>query len=140
MFDFFKRHKKPESSTENIHEVASVHDAENIPVIDYSKLTGTDFEFLIRGHIEISTENFDKIMAPSSFSCIKTLKDNWLYYQVGEDEFSYSFEPPGIQMTFNDAISYQKAKAIADEVIENIRHTGQNADLQILSKNILYSF
>jgi hypothetical protein len=38
------------------------------------------------------------------------------YYQVDKDEFSYSWEMPGIQMTFNPEITYLKAKQIADEV------------------------
>jgi len=39
------------------------------------------------------------------------------------DEFRYSWQKPGIQMTFDDAISFQKAKKIADEVIENCKNT-----------------
>ena len=55
-------------------------------------------------------------------------------YKVGQDEFSYSVEEPGIQMTFNKEINFDKAKKIGDEVISNIIATGQQAELLILDK------
>ncbi|MBK9256913.1 MAG: hypothetical protein IPM42_15635 [Saprospiraceae bacterium] len=100
---------------------------------------GEDFEFLIVGDIEIFSD-FDNIMTPNSFEWIKTIKNDWDYYIVGQDEFSYSVEEPGIQMTFNKEISFEKAKQIADEVIANIIATGQKAELTILDKKNLYRF
>jgi len=89
--------------------------------MDKSKLTGKDFEFLLTpSNIEVSNEDFDSIMTPDSMEWIKVSKNNWQYYQVGEDEFSYSFEPPGIQMCFNNEISYAKAKQVADEVAKKL--------------------
>jgi len=58
---------------------------------------GNNFEFLIKGDIDISNENFDQIMSPVSFNCKKLARDSWTYYQIGNDEFSYSFEPPGFR-------------------------------------------
>jgi len=104
-----------------------------------SELTGKDFEFLIVGDINIST-NYDSIMTPNTFEWVKTIKDGWPYYQVGLDEFSYSVEDPGIQMTFNKEIQYKKAKQIADEIIANILETGQKAELVILDKSKVYRF
>ncbi len=79
-------------------------------------------------------------MTPVSFEWTKTTKNDWTYYQVGEDEYSYSWEMPGIQMTFNESIPYRKAKRIADEVVENIRATGQAAELVTLDKTKVYRF
>ena len=107
---------------------------------DRSKWTGKNFEFLITGDLEIMAENHDEIMTPNSFEWTKIEKDNWPYYKVGQDEFSYSWEPPGIQMAFNDDITFQKAKNIADEIIENIQKTGQFAELVILESGKIYKF
>lgn len=127
LFNFFKRNskeKKPPLET----------------TVDRTFWTGKDFEFLITGDIDVPAETYDSIMTPHSFEWIKIEKNNWTYYQVGQDEFSYSWEMPGIQMTFNDAIFFQKAKKIADEVIENIKGLGQVAELLILEKTKVYRF
>jgi hypothetical protein len=79
-------------------------------------------------------------MTPNSLKWKKILKNGWEYYQVGQDEFSYSFEEPGIQITFNKEISFSKAKIIADEVITNINETGQKAELLVLDKKQVHGF
>lgn len=99
---------------------------------DKSKLRGKDFEFLITGDIEIPADEFDAIMTPNSFAWTKADNNGWPYYQVEQDKFSYSWETPGIQMSFNDDITYEKAKAIADEIVENIKRAGQTAELEIV--------
>ena len=71
-------------------------------------------------------------------SGMKINKNDWTYYQVGQDEYSYSWEMPGIQMTFNESIPFQKAKKIADEIVEKIRATGQDAELMTLDKTKVY--
>jgi hypothetical protein len=43
-------------------------------------------------------------------------------------------------MTFNKGISFEKAKKIADEVIKNIRATGQEAELIMLDNSKVYRF
>ena len=122
LFDFFRRKKKSDRP------------------VDKSQWTGKDFEFLITGNIVISESDFDKIMTPRSFEWIKVSKNGWTYYQIGQDEFSYSWEIPGIQMTFNESMPYQKAKKIADEVVENIKGTGQSAELVTIDKTKVYRF
>lgn len=99
--------------------------------VDRSNWTGQDFEFLIVGNINVFAD-FDNIMTPNSFEWSKTVKNDCQYYQIGPDEFSYSIEEPGIQMSFNNEIAFKKAKKIVDEVIENINATGQVAELLIL--------
>ena len=105
-----------------------------------SAWTGADFEFLLSGDLDISKEDYDKIMTPKSFEWNKIIKDDWPYYQIGQDEFSYSWEEPGIQMTFNNEITFEKAKRIADEIIQNIETTGQDVELIILNKENIYRF
>ncbi|WP_153795813.1 hypothetical protein [Foetidibacter luteolus] len=109
---------------------------------DTSKLKGRDFEFLISpADIEIKNEDFDRIMTPDSFPWTKTIKKNWLYYKVGMDEFSYSWEAPGIQMIFNEEIKFEKAKLIADEVsLKLSNYSGQKVQLIIIPKDKLISF
>ena len=69
--------------------------------MEASKLTGKDFEFLIMpGDIETKAENFDDLMTPDSIKWTKSIRNDRAYYQVGADEFYYSWEPPGIQMVF----------------------------------------
>ena len=119
--------------------LSATTDNDESTIIDRTGLTGENFEFLIIGDIDIFSD-FDNIMTPNSFEWIKTIKDNWNYYQVGEDEFSYSIEEPGIQMTFNNEIIFGKAKIIADEIIANITATGQKAELIILDKKNTYRF
>lgn len=107
---------------------------------DMLEWTGKDFEFLIVGDIHIPDEHYDKIMTPNSFEWTKNRRDGWPYYQVGGDEFTYSWEMPGIQMTFNDSISFAKAKIIVDEVVANLKAVGQHVELQIIDSTKLYQF
>ncbi|PHS01823.1 MAG: hypothetical protein COA80_01780 [Leeuwenhoekiella sp.] len=77
-------------------------------------------------------------MTPNSIEWEKIIKDNWPFYVVGEDEFSFSWEISGIQFTFNKEVKYEKAKMIADEIVENINLIGKKAELIILEKNKIY--
>ncbi len=93
--------------------------------------TGKDFEFLITpGDIEIKSEDFDDLMTPDSMPWTKVLKNERTCYQVGVDEFSYSREMPGIQMTFNAEITFEKARQIVEEVANKlIKYTGQEIEV-----------
>ncbi|SDX58722.1 hypothetical protein [Aequorivita viscosa] len=108
--------------------------------VDRTNWTGENFEFLITGVDEIPNEEYDRIMTPNSFEWKKVIKDEWPFYVVGEDEFSFSWEIPGIQFTFNKEVKYEKAKKIADEIIENIKSIGQKAELLTLESNKVYKF
>ena len=119
-------------------QTATTSDSEPT-IIDRVGWTGENFEFLIVGDIDVFSD-FDSIMTPNSFKWTKINKEDWDYYQVGHDEFSYSVEEPGIQMTFNKEILFDKAKKIADEVIVNINATGQKAELIILDNKNVYPF
>ncbi|MES2213029.1 MAG: hypothetical protein V4490_07850 [Pseudomonadota bacterium] len=110
------------------------------PQPNMSGWKGRDFEFLIVGDIQISNEEFDEIMTPNSMHWSKFEKNGWPHYKVDEDDFNYSWEMPGIQMTFNDEISFDKARMIADEVVANIKATGQNAELQIIDSTKVNQF
>lgn len=105
--------------------------------VDRTGWTGEDFEFLIVGDIDVFSD-FDNVMTPNSFEWSKISKNNWDYYQVGQDEFRYSVEETSIQMTFNKEILFDKAKKIGDEVIANIIATGQDAELLILDNKKVY--
>ncbi len=129
IFNFFKKKKPIDQQTEN-----------RKTEVDKSLWLGKNFEFLIRGEIELTPENHDEIMTPNTIVWQKIMKDDYPYYKVGEDEFSYSWEMPGIQMTFNPEIKYAKAKKIADEVMENLNNAGQSAELVELQSNTVYSF
>ena len=107
---------------------------------DRSQWTGKDFEFLITGDIDIPAADYDQIMTPNTFQWKKVSRDNWYYYLVGEDEFTYSWEIAGIQMTFNKEIKFEKAKRIAEEVISNIKAVGQEAELVVLNSSTVYRF
>lgn len=107
--------------------------------IDDSKLAlcGRDFEFLIRGEVKLPNKNWEEILTPNSMSWEKIIRDDWPFFRIGSDEFSYSWEMSGIQMTFNAEITYEKARKIADEVINNLRRLGQNPELvEIFSDEI----
>lgn len=107
-----------------------------------TELTGKDFEFLITpGDIMIKAEDFDQVMTPDSMEWKKVNKDDWDYYEVGPDEFSYSWEMPGIQMTFNDEMPFVKAKAIAGEIVSKLaRYTGRNIELIVIETNELTAY
>lgn len=107
---------------------------------DKANRTGKDFEFLITGEIEIPTDKFNDIMTPKSYPSKLVIHDKEYYYEIDGDRLYYSWEPPGIQMTFNPEISYTKAKQIADEIIKNILATGQQAELLELDSDHLYRF
>ena len=129
IFDFFKKKKPavPPTPPED-------------PAVDRSGWTGRDFEFMITGDLHIPDEDYDRIMTPNTLGWCKVHKDDWYYYQVAGDEYTYSWEMPGIQMIFNDEITYGKARQIADEVLENIRSTGQKAELLVLDSTKNYFF
>ena len=133
-----------EKPTEKITEKTTVETErkaeKNTENINRTNWTGENFEFLITGVDEIPKEKYDTIMTPNSFEWKKVIKDDWPFYVVGEDEFSFSWEIPGIQFTFNKEVKYEKAKKIADEIIENINSIGQKAELIILEKNKIYRF
>ena len=112
-------------------------------MLDRTNLTGRDFEFLIihPDELEINGDIFDKLMTPDNISWTKISKDNWYYYVVGQDEFTYSWEPPGIQMTFNDDIIYDKAKDIAEQVVTKLKNfSGLDIDLVFIDKQQLIKF
>ena len=108
--------------------------------LDKVNRTGKDFEFLITGDIEIPNDKFNDIMTPNSYPSILVMLDRGYYYEIEGDRVYYSWEPPGIQMTFNQEIPYSKAKQIADEVVNNILATGQHAELLELDSSQLYQF
>jgi len=114
---------------------------DNVPV-DKSELTGIDFEFLITpSDIDIKAEDFDNIMTPDSFNWTKTIRDGWQFYQIDNDEFSYSWELPGIQMTFNKTIKYNKAKLIADQVVTKIeKYTKKEIQLIFITTDKITRF
>ncbi|WP_425077858.1 hypothetical protein [Psychroserpens sp. S379A] len=132
IFNFQKGKKK----SKNINSKAKTESES----VDRTNWTGENFEFLIIGVDEIPNEEYDRIMTPKTFDCKKVIKDEWPFYIVGEDEFSFSWEIPGIQFTFNKEVKYEKAKKIADEIIENLNSIGQNAELLILESNKVYRF
>lgn len=97
------------------------------------------FEFLITGDIDLSFD-WDEVMTPNNFLWSKLERNGWHYYVVDGDEICYSVEPPGIQMVFNKEMPFEKAKLIADDVMSNIKLTGQDAELSILRTDIIYGF
>jgi len=129
LFDFFRKRNVTDKT------VSSTDGNQN-----KSQWTGKDFEFLITGDIDIPATDYDQIMTPNTFQWKKINRNDWYYYQVGEDEFTYSWEMPGIQMTFNKEILFEKAKQIADEVIDNIKAAEQEAELVVLNNSNIYRF
>jgi len=126
--------------TEKVIRKSNVKTETNNENIDRTNWTGENFEFLITGVDEIPNEEYDRIMTPNTFEWRKVIKDEWPFYKVGKDEFSFSWEIPGIQFTFNKEVKYEKAKKIADEIIENINSIGQKAELLTLESNKIYKF
>lgn len=99
-----------------------------------------EFEFLITGDVDIPTERFFFLMTPTSTPVTKQERDGWIYFQVDGDEFSYSWEEPGIQMVFNKEATFAKAKLIADEVVEKLKVAGYEVNLLVLDNSTVYRF
>jgi hypothetical protein len=99
--------------------------------VDKSSWTGKDFYFLITGMVQLQKEEYDKIMTPTTFEWSR-LSTKWPIYNVGKDEYGFSFEKSGIEMTFSEKIEFSKAKQIANEIIENICSTGQKVELHVV--------
>ncbi|CDN75359.1 hypothetical protein [Elizabethkingia anophelis] len=139
IFNFWRKNKKNELE---FSQKKSDENSDNkmLETNIKTEFNNGEFEFLIRGEIELDSENWEQILTPNSFKTEKILRNDWFYFKVDNDEFSYSFEEPGIQMTFNNEMDFKKAKKIADEVIEKIKSTGQNAELEILNKSKIYKF
>lgn len=96
-------------------------------------VTDEIIEFLITPpDLEVSSDQFDHLMTPDSEPWTKGLKNNWPYYQIGEANLTYSWEPPGIQMAFSGNITRQKAKKIAEEVVAKLR-IYTDLDLQLIT-------
>lgn len=109
-----------------------------------SSVTVTDeiIEFLITpSDIEVSPDQFDHLMTPDSEPWTKGLKNNWPYYQIGEANLIYSWEPPGIQMAFSGNISFLKAKGIADEIVAKLAaYTSLDVELIVIPGNQVIQF
>lgn len=105
-----------------------------------SSWTGKDFEFLIAGEIDIAPEDYERVLTPNSFEWRKIERENCTYYHIDNDEYSCSLEEPGIQLSFNEEIPFKKARQIANEVVDNIKATGQYAELVVLKKSTVYRF
>ncbi len=98
IFYIVKRNKKNKDSLSLNNQENQNKEFKNKPkIIDKKDWTGKNFEFLITGDITIPNSDFDRIMTPNSFNWEKIKKNNWIYYKVGKDEYSFSFEIPGIQ-------------------------------------------
>ncbi|WP_290796517.1 hypothetical protein [Flavihumibacter sp. UBA7668] len=121
------------------HFFTSSNSRQNITPDNISYPPGK-FEFLICGEIELSPEQFTRLMMPVSFQVKQVERNELVYFQADGDEFSYSCEPPGIQMTFNDECTYQKARKIADEVVHNLTIAGFSAELIVLDNSKIYKF
>jgi hypothetical protein len=98
------------------------------------------FEFLITGDIELTSEQFETLLVPASFQIQKVERNGWGYFEASGDEFSYSWELPGIQMTFNKECSFQKAKQIADEVVQKLNAAGFDAELIVIDNSQIIKF
>ena len=110
---------------------------------DYSEfqgLFGKDFEFLLEGDFSFKDSEFDLIMTPDSLKWEKIYRNDWAYYKVGNDQFSYSLEPPGYQMTFNEEISFDKALIIAKEIINKIKQKKKKVKLVVFKSGDIYSY
>ena len=105
--------------------------------VDKSKWTGKDFHFLITGIVQLDKEDYDKIMTPTSFKWSR-LSNKLPVYNVGKDEYGFSFEKSGIEITFSDTIEFSKAKQIADEIVKNICSTGQKVELHVVANSKVY--
>jgi len=103
-------------------------------------LSSGQFEFLITGDIELTSEQFENLLMPSSFQIQKVERNGWVYFHASGDEFSYSWELPGIQMTFNKECSFQKAKQIADEVVQKLNAAGFDAELAKIDNSQITKF
>jgi len=101
-------------------------------------MTGKDFEFLITpGDLEIKRDDFDNLMTPDSLQWTKVSKNDKTFYQVGKDEFSYSTDKSGIQMTFNHEITFEKARQIVEEVSNKLtQYTGKEINVLFVSIDI----
>jgi len=109
-----------------------------LPVSDTEEI----IEFLITPpDLEISPDQFDHLMTPDSEPWTKGLKNNWPYFQIGEANLTYSWEPPGIQMLFTGNITTQKAKKIADEVVAKLSaYTDPDVQLITIHGNQIIQF
>lgn len=98
-------------------------------------MTGKDFEFLITpGNLEIKPEDFDVLMTPDSLPWTKASKSDRTWYQVDQDEFSYSRNDRGIQMVFNPGIRFEKARQIVEEVETKLKtYTGKEIEVMFIS-------
>jgi hypothetical protein len=104
--------------------------------------SGKDFEFLITpADIEIQPEDFDNLMTPDSMAWTKVVKNEWIYYQVDEDEYKYSWEMPGIQMSFNAEMTFEKARQIVEEVAHKLTtYTGREIEVLFIPTDAISMF
>ena len=105
-----------------------------------SKLTGKDFGFLILypENLEINDDLLEKLMPSDNTEGVTISKDDWLNHQPEGDEFTYSWKVPGIKMMFNDEMTYDKAKEIAEQVVTKLKdYSGLKIELVLIDKTRL---
>lgn len=106
--------------------------------MDTSGWTGKDFEFVITGDVQISTGDYDRLLAPNSFKWRKkTVKTCNLYF-IDQEAYSFSQEEDGIHMSFTPGFAYPLARQIVDEIIQNLREAGKVVGLVVWGFPILY--
>jgi len=95
------------------------------------------FEFLIThpDDFEVADELFDSLMTPDNIKWTKVIKDDWPHYQIDSGYFSYSWEPPGIQMTFSFGFPYDVARLIADEIIVKLKRHSPDSSIDLIELN-----
>ena len=108
---------------------------------DVEKWHGRDFECIIRrkfnadfgDDFDITEKDFNEIFSPESLEYrLETKKDGYTYFIVGDDEYTFDFEPVGVLIFFNDEIKFPKAKLIVDEIVEKLfKKTNQAAEIVI---------
>lgn len=105
---------------------------------------GEDFRCFIRrkGDVEfgddfdILSKDFENALIIKSKDCKKEQREGWVFYKVGNDEYTFDFEPVGIMIYFNDNITYPKAKEILDEICLNIMEASkQEAEVVVECKH-----
>ena len=127
LFSFFTKKNKPNTFLDPIPDS-----------VDKFEWTGSDFYLLITGATQIEKGSYDTLMTPKTFEWSRISQIKWPIYRVGEDEYSFSFEKNGIEITFCESVRFNKAKQIGDEIVEKLCSTGQIVNLYVMAKPKIY--
>jgi hypothetical protein len=89
-------------------------------------------ELLIVGVGNVLNNVGPEWLAPANMAWQYEVRDKMPWYVVGADGYTYSWEPPGIQLLFDEGVAADRAVAIAEAIVAGMQERGYGGELLVI--------